>query len=77
MNDLELQIRVLATVKNYIGNLMGQNQIPASLMENVLNSVMLDVKDAVRQELAASLLASAAPQEVEDGTDENKEVING
>lgn len=56
---------------------MGQNQIPASLMENVLNSVMLDVKDAARQELAASLLASAAPQEVEDGTDENKEVING
>jgi hypothetical protein len=77
MNDLELQIRVLATVKNYIGNLMGQNQIPASLMENVLNSVMLDVKDAARQELAASLLASAAPQEVEDGTDEGKEVING
>lgn len=77
MNDLELQIRVLATVKNYIGNLMGQNQIPASLMENVLNSVMLDVKDAARQELAASLLASAAPQEVEDGTDENKGVING
>lgn len=77
MNDLELQIRVLATVKNYIGNLMGQNQIPASLMENVLNSVMLDVKDAARQELAASLLASAAPQEVEDGTNENKEVING
>lgn len=77
MNDLELQIRVLATVKNYIGNLMGQNQIPASLMENVLNSVMLDVKDAARQELAASLLASAAPQEVEDGADENKEVING
>ena len=77
MNDLELQIRVLATVKNYIGNLMGQNQIPASLMENVLNSVMLDVKDAARQELAASLLASAATQEVEDGTDEDKEVING
>lgn len=77
MNDLELQIRVLATVKNYIGNLMGQNQIPASLMENVLNSVMLDVKDAARQELAASLLASSAPQEVEDGTDEDKEVING
>nr|DAO69233.1 MAG TPA: hypothetical protein [Caudoviricetes sp.] len=77
MNDLELQIRVLATVKNYIGNLMGQNQISASLMENVLNSVMLDVKDAARQELAASLLASAAPQEVEDGTDEDKEVING
>lgn len=77
MNDLELQIRVLATVKSYIGNLMGQNQIPASLMENVLNSVMLDIKDAARQELAASLLASAAPQEVEDGTDENKEVING
>lgn len=77
MNDLELQIRVLATVKNYIGNLMGQNQIPASLMENVLNSVMLDVKDAARQELAAFLLASAAPQEVEDGTDEDKEVING
>ena len=77
MNDLELQIRVLATVKNYIGNLMGQNQIPASLMENGLNSVMLDVKDAARQELAASLLASAAPQEVEDGTDEDKEVING
>ena len=77
MNDLELQIRVLATVKNYIGNLMGQNKIPASLMENVLNSVMLDVKDAARQELAASLLASAAPQEVEDGTDEDKEVING
>nr|DAX84613.1 MAG TPA: hypothetical protein [Caudoviricetes sp.] len=77
MNDLELQIRVLATVKNYIGNLMGRNQIPASLMENVLNSVMLDVKDAARQELAASLLASAAPQEVEDGTDEDKEVING
>lgn len=77
MNDLELQIRVLATVKNYIGNLMGQNQIPASLMENVLNSVLLDIKDAARQELAASLLASAAPQEVEDGTDEDKEVING
>lgn len=77
MNDLELQIRVSATVKNYIGNLMGQNQIPASLMENVLNSVMLDVKDAARQELAASLLASAAPQEVEEKTEEDKEINNG
>ena len=77
MNDLELQIRVLATVKNYIGNLMGQNQIPASLMENVLNSAMLDVKDAARQELAASLLASAAPQEVEEKTEEDKEINNG
>ena len=77
MNDLELQIRVLATVKNYIGNLMGQNQIPASLMENVLNSVMLDVKDAARQELAASLLASAAPQEVEEKMEEDKEINNG
>ena len=77
MNDLELQIRVLATVKDYISKLMIQNQIPASLMENVLNSVMLDVKDAARQELAASLLASAVPQEVEDGTAEDKEVTNG
>ena len=77
MNDLELQIRVLATVKNYIGNLMGQNQIPASLMENVLKSVMLDVKDAASQELAASLLASAAPQEVEEKTEEDKEINNG
>ena len=77
MNDLELQIRVSATVKNYIGNLMGQNQIPASLMENVLNSVMLDVKDAARQELAASLLASAALQEVEEKTEEDKEINNG
>lgn len=77
MNDLELQIRVLATVKNYIGNLMGQNQIPASLMENVLNSVMLDVKDAARQELAASLLASAAPREVEEKTEEDREINNG
>ena len=77
MNDLELQIRVLATVKDYISKLMIQNQIPASLMENVLNSVMLDVKDAARQEFAASFLASAAPQEVEDGTAEDKEVTNG
>lgn len=65
MNELELQLRVSTTVKQYIGNLMAQNQIPANVMENAINSVLLDIKDAARQELAASLLA-AIPQEKEE-----------
>ena len=77
MNELELQLRVSTTVKQYIGNLMAQNQIPANVMENAINSVLLDIKDAARQELAASLLA-AVPQEKEEKDEiADKETDNG
>lgn len=77
MNELELQLRVSTTVKQYIGNLMAQNQIPANVMENAINSVLLDIKDAARQELAASLLA-AIPQEKEKKDEiADKETDNG
>ena len=77
MNELELQLRVSTTVKQYIGNLMAQNQIPANVMENAINSVLLDIKDAARQELAASLLA-AVPQEKEEKDERaDKETDNG
>lgn len=77
MNELELQLRVSTTIKQYIGNLMAQNQIPANIMENAMNSVLLDIKDAARQELAASLLA-AIPQEKENENEiADKETDNG
>jgi hypothetical protein len=77
MNELELQLRVSTTIKQYIGNLMAQNQIPANIMENAINSVLLDIKDAARQELAASLLA-AVPQEKEEKDEiADKETDNG
>ena len=77
MNELELQLRVSTTVKQYVGNLMAQNQIPANIMENAINSVLLDIKDAARQELAASLLA-AVPQEKEEKDEiADKETDNG
>ena len=77
MNELELQLRVSTTVKQYIGNLMAQNQIPANTMENAINSVLLDIKDVARQELAASLLA-AIPQEKEEKDEiADKETDNG
>lgn len=77
MNELELQLRVSTTIKQYIGNLMAQNQIPANVMENAINSVLLDIKDVARQELAASLLA-AIPQEKEEKDEiADKETDNG
>ncbi len=47
MEELQLKVRLRATLQNYISQLMGENNIPPSIMEDALEHILLDVREAV------------------------------
>lgn len=52
MNDLQMKVCLRATIENYIGTLMGENNISPSLVEEALEYVLLHIKDMVLEEYA-------------------------
>lgn len=52
MEDLITRLQLRSTVQDYIMQLMAQNNITASQMEDALNHVMLLLKDAVMSDYA-------------------------
>lgn len=58
MNELELRIRVQGMVKQWVNNFMLSNGVSATVMEDALNKVVSELKDAVMQEFIASVTAS-------------------
>lgn len=50
MENLQLRIQLRSTIQGYINDLMNQYNIPASMMEDALNSIMTLIKDAAMNE---------------------------
>lgn len=63
MNELELRIRVQGMVKQWVNNFMMSNGVSATIMEDALNKVTSELKDAVMQEFIASVTAIPQPEE--------------
>lgn len=63
MNELELRIRVQGMVKQWVNNFMLSNGVSATIMEDALNKVISELKDAVMQEFIASVTAIPQPEE--------------
>ena len=63
MNELELRIRVQGMVKQWVNNFMLSNGVSATIMEDALNKVTSELKDAVIQEFIASVTAVPQPEE--------------
>ena len=76
MNELELRVRVQGMVKQWVNNFMLSNGVSATVMEDALNKVVSELKDAVMQEFIASVTAPQPPTPtlVEE---EDKEESNG
>ncbi len=63
MNELELRIRVQGMVKQWVNNFMLSNGVSATVMEDALNKVVSELKDAVMQEFIASVTTVPQPED--------------
>lgn len=71
MNQLQLRLEVKAAAQNWVASIMQQYGVPAYIIEEALQSVQLNLKDMITQELLAEIQAEQAPtqeeKENEDG----------
>lgn len=72
--NLQTQYEVKGATQQWVASLMQQHNIPASIMVDALNSVLLNLKDAVIQEMfeesyRAATIAQAAQNKEEEKTD--------
>lgn len=63
MNEFETRYRVQSTVENWLNTFMNQNNLPASMMVDAVNSVLVQLKDKATQEFIASVSAPSEPSE--------------
>lgn len=63
MNEFETRYRVQTTVEGWLNTFMNQNGLPASMMVDALNSVLVQLKDKATQEFIASVSAPSEPSE--------------
>lgn len=70
MNEFETRYRVQSTVEGWVNSFMSQNGLPASMMVDALNSVLVSLKDKATQEFIASV---SAPSEPSENVQEEKE----
>lgn len=63
MNEFETRYRVQSTVEGWVNSFMNQNGLPASMMVDALNSVLVQLKDKATQEFIASVSAPSEPSE--------------
>lgn len=68
MTQEQFRIEVQTSVKNFVDDLIITNNIPAAVMEDALNKVLLDIKDQVLREfiVAASQPIQKQPVKEED-----------
>lgn len=71
MNQLQLRLEVKVAAQNWAASIMQQYGVPAYIMEEALQSVQLNLKDIIAQELIAEIQAEQAPIQ------EEKENENG
>lgn len=55
MNELELRIRVQGMTKQWVNDFMINNGVSATIMEDALTKVLVELKDASLQEFLASV----------------------
>lgn len=71
--NLQTQYEVKGATQQWVASLMQQHNIPASVMVDALNSVLLNLKDAVIQEMfeesyrAVAQAAQNREEEVDNG----------
>lgn len=70
MNEFETRYRVQLAVENWLNTFMNQNGLPASMMVDAVNSVLVQLKDKATQEFIASV---SAPSEPSENVQEEKE----
>lgn len=70
MNEFETRYRVQLAVKSWLDTFMNQNGLPASMMVDAINSVLVQLKDKATQEFIASV---SAPSEPSENVQEEKE----
>lgn len=72
MTQEQFRIEVQTSVKNFVDDLIITNNIPAAIMEDALNKVLLDIKDQVLREfiVAASRTVKEQPVKEEDNSGE-------
>jgi len=70
MNQLQLRSEVKAATQNWVASIMQQYGVPAYIMEEALQSVQLNLKDMITQELIAEIQAEQAPTQ-EEGKEED------
>nr|DAF55206.1 MAG TPA: hypothetical protein [Siphoviridae sp. ctZHD14] len=63
MNEFETRYRVQLAVENWLNTFMNQNGLPASMMVDAVNSVLVQLKDKATQEFIASVSAPSEPSE--------------
>ena len=73
MNQLQLRLEVKAAAQNWVAAIMQQYEIPASIMEDALQSVQLSLKDLIAQELITELQKQQQVSFQEDKKEEEKE----
>lgn len=68
MTQEQFRIEVQTSVKNFVDDLIITNNIPAAMMEDALNKVLVDIKDQVLREfiVAASRTVQEQPAKEED-----------
>lgn len=57
MNEFEIRYRVQTTVNSWVNGFMLENQLPASMMVDALNAVLVDLKDQATREFINSVTA--------------------
>lgn len=72
MTQEQFRIEVQTSVKNFVDDLIITNNIPAAMMEDALNKVLVDIKDQVLREfiVAASRTVKEQPVKEEDNSGE-------
>lgn len=71
MNEFEIRYRVQTTVESWVNGFMMENQLPASMMVDALNAVLVTLKDQATREFINSV--SAVPEQNSEQEDSEKE----
>lgn len=71
MNEFEIRYRVQTTVESWVNGFMLENQLPASMMVDALNAVLVTLKDQATREFINSV--SAVPEQSSEQEDSEKE----
>lgn len=61
MNEFEIRYRVQTTVESWVNGFMLENQLPASMMVDALNAVLVTLKDQATREFINSV--SVVPEQ--------------
>ena len=68
--NLQSQYEVKGATQKWVASLMQQHNIPASIMVDALNSVLLNLKDAVIQEMFEESYRAVAMAQVAQNREE-------